>query len=753
MRYTAAHWGAYSFAPGDADLTPLADDPAPSRVGRGWVSASRNRAARILAPAVRAGWLRGDRGAGRNDDSYVEVSWERATALAADEIARVAAQHGNAAIFGGSYGWSSAGRFHHAQGQMRRLLGLAGGYTGSTETYSHAAAEVLFPHVLGLSNKAFQDQMTAMPLVAARCDVILAVGGIAGRTAQITSAGTSRHEVTPWLEEVDRSSTRLIHVGPERGEAGEWLSIRPGTDTALLLALIHRIVSEGREDRAFLARCTSGWDRLRAYVMGESDGAPKSPDWAGPICDVEPRTIADLADLLARSRSMIALAWGLQRADHGEQPIWAGLALACVLGQIGQEGTGYGFGYGSTTPVGRPARLIPWPSLPGIRNPVTQSIPVARIADALLHPGATYTHDGETRAYPDLRLVWWAGGNPFHHHQDLFRLERAWTRPETVIVSDHSWTATARRADIVLPATTPLERDDLMMNRRDPVLLYLSRFHETLGQARDDYDICREIADRLGVEEAFSLGRSAEDWMRSLWSEAGQVAERAGFTLPDFDSFRAKGRFDLPRAREERIAFRDFVADPETHALATESGRLVLASRTIEGMALSDCPPHPTWLPPVEGGPLEDGSFHLISGQPATRLHSQNDQGSESAASKVLGREVASIHPKAAARLGIGEGEVIRLWNDRGACLCAAHLTDDIRADCLSLPTGAWFDPQVIDGARIEVHGNPNALTRDKGCSGLSQGNIAHTCVVRAEKWTGPLPALAVDRPPPFVPG
>ncbi|WP_299547356.1 molybdopterin-dependent oxidoreductase [uncultured Tateyamaria sp.] len=748
MKYTAAHWGTYTFNPGDADLTPLADDPLPSRIGRGWVSASRNSDARILAPVARKGWLDGDRGANRCDDSFVEISWERALDLAAEEITRVSKAYGNQAIFGGSYGWSSAGRFHHAQSQMRRLLALAGGFTSSRETYSHAAAEVLFPHILGLSIRAFQDQMTTMPLVTEHCELMLAFGGISARTAQITSSGTSTHEVGPWLADLSAKGVRVVSIAPERGETGEWLSIRPGTDTALILALIHEIVAAGLEDEEFLQTCTSGWETLKSYVMGTSDGVTKSAEWAAPICDIQASVIRALADELPRKRVMISMAWGMQRSDHGEQPIWAGLALACVLGQIGQRGTGYSFGYGSTTPVGRAARLIPWPSLPKAPNPIADFIPVARIADALLYPNEAYSYNGQTRKYPDLKLIWWSGGNPFHHHQDLFRLERAWTRPETVIVSEHSWTATARRADLVLPSTTPLERDDLMMNRRDRALFYMSRFHEPLGQARDDYDICQGIATRLGIGDAFSEGRTSADWLRHMWERAQTIGTDAGFAMPSFDAFKVAGRFDVPAAGEVCVAFDQFVKDPDRNPLDTHSGRLTLTNANIATMGHSDCPSHPMWLPPAEGGPLTDGQFHLISGQPATRLHGQNDQGSEAATSKHRGREVCTLHPDAAARIGVDEGDILKLSNARGACLCAARIADHIRADCLSLPTGAWFNAQIINGERIEVHGNPNALTLDKGCSALSQGNIAHTCVVRAEKWRGDLPALTVTKPP-----
>lgn len=754
MKFTASHWGSYQvLRPGQ--IAPVDDDPRPSRIGRGWVSAASDLNSRILAPVVRRGWLNGDKGAARDNDSYVEVSWEDIFALTAKEITRVRKTYGNTAIFGGSYGWSSAGRFHHAQSHLRRFLNLAGGYVSSRETYSHAAAEVLFPHVLGLSNRAFQDEMTSLKLVGEHCKYLLSFGGISERTAQIASAGVLQHDIGHALTALLARGARIDSVSP-RGtdlQGGNWVSIRPGTDTALLLAMSYHLIDIGRADEAFLASCTSGWPQWRAYLDGTTDSLPKTPEWAAPICDLEASQIKDMAETLVSCKSMIAVNWGLQRSEHGEQVIWAALGLACIVGQIGQLGTGFGFGYGSTTHVGRAARLIPWPSLPQGQNPVDDFIPVARVTDMLLKPGEAYQYDGQMRTYPDIKLVYWCGGNPFHHQQDLNRLEEAWKRPETVIVQDHSWTATARRADIVLPATTPLERHDIMMNRRDPTLLYMSPVIDRMGAARDDYDIFRGLARAMGFEDALTDGRQTEDWLQVLWAQAQDTAERAGFSLPAFDEFKKTGRFDVPEAEEERIALSTFVADPTAAPLNTETGKITLFNQRIASFEARGCPGHPSWLVPGEtltyATPNE---LHLISGQPDTRLHGQNDRGSEALSDKIDGREPAYLHPEAAAARGIDEGDIIRLWNSRGACLAGVRFDPLFRPDCVALATGAWFDPQMVDGAKLEVHGNPNVLTKDLGCSDLSQGNIAHTALVRVEKWTSPLPPLSIDRPPKIEP-
>ena len=164
---------------------------------------------------------------------------------------------------------------------------------------------------------------------------------------------------------------------------------------------------------------------------------------------------------MAANRTMISVVWALQRGDHGEQPFWMTIVLAALLGQIGLPGGGYGFGYGASSGMGAAAAAGIVPALPPGHNAAESFIPVARIADMLLHPGEPFDFNGEQRTYPDMRMVYWCGGNPFHHHQDLNRLVAAFRRPETMIVHEPWWTPHARHADIVLPATTTLERNDL----------------------------------------------------------------------------------------------------------------------------------------------------------------------------------------------------------------------------------------------------------------------------------------------------
>ncbi|MFN8558273.1 MAG: molybdopterin dinucleotide binding domain-containing protein, partial [Dehalococcoidia bacterium] len=385
---------------------------------------------------------------------------------------------------------------------------------------------------------------------------------------------------------------------------------------------------------------------------------------------------------------------------------------------------------------------------------VEASIPVARVSDMLLHPGEPFDFNGWRLTYPDIRLVYWAGGNPFHHHQDLARLRRALTRPETIVVHEPYWTPMARHADIVLPSTVSLERNDIGAAQNDPCVVAMRRAVPPNGLARNDYDIFAAVATALGVGEAFTEGRSEMDWLRHMYDRWQRDAARAGVETPPFDAFWQEGFIELPVAERKVVALSAFRADPEAAPLATPSGKLEIFSETIAGFAYDDCPGHPTWMEPAEWlGSAAAARFplQLIANNPKTRLHSQLDVGAYSQASKVQGREPVRIHPADAAARGIGDGDVVRLYNDRGSCLAGATLSDDVRPGVVQLSTGAWYDPlDPADPDAMCVHGNPNVLTLDRGTSKLAQGCAGQHALVEVERWEGPLPPIRAYDPPPL---
>ncbi|HWL71448.1 MAG TPA: molybdopterin-dependent oxidoreductase [Geminicoccus sp.] len=755
-RFThCAHWGAFYAVVEDGrlvDALPFEGDPTPSPILSNLPEAVQGPA-RVRQPMVREDWLkrrgasRETRGTGR----FVPVGWDQALDLVAEELARVRAEHGPASVYSGSYGWSSAGRFHHAKSQLQRYMNLTGGSTVSIQNYSYAAAITILPHVVG-SLAPVGGPLSSWDDLAANTKLFVCFGGLPLKNAQVEPGGIGHHTTESWVRRMREAGVAFVNIGPHRADLPEWteadwLPLRPNTDTALILALCQTLVAENRHDQGFLDRYCAGVDRFLAYLAGEGDGTAKTPEWAEPITGLPAATIRDLARRMAGTRTMINLAWGLQRADHGEQPYWAAVALAAMLGQIGLPGGGFAFGYSAMGGNGQKRPLSGPPTHSQGLNPIDSWIPLARISDLLLNPGGTYQYDGETRTYPDTRLVYWCGGNPFHHHQDLNRLVHAFRQPETVVVNESYWTATARHADIVLPATTTLERNDIGGSRQDDFLIAMQQAIDPVGEARSDFAIFTGLAERAGVAEAFTEGRGEMDWLRLLY-ERGRTRDRSN-SLPDFDTFWQAGHVRLPVPDQPHVLFADFRADPDRRPLKTPSGRIELFSEKIAGFGYPDCPGHPAWLAPVEwlGSPrAERFPLHLLSPQPAGRLHSQLDGAGASRRSKIQGREPVRMAPSDAAARGLKDGDIVRIWNERGQVLAGVIVTDDLIPGVVQLATGAWYDPQTPFG--LDLRGNANVLSLDKGASSLSQAPSAQSCLVEIERWTGALPELGPDRPP-----
>ena len=742
VKVTTSHWGAFEVEVEGGRIVgtrPFGPDPHPSRIPDVLPAAVHHRT-RVARPAIRRGWLERRDRAGRGSEDFVDLPWDEALDIAAAEIERIRRTHGNEAIFGGSYGWGSAGRFHHAQSQVHRFLNSIGGYVASFGSYSTGCAQSIMPHVVGVNFLALlYEHQDGWQTIHDHTQTLVMFGGINPKNSQVSMGGITEHETAGWFDRFAARGMERITIAPQRSDAPDgcrWIPVVPGSDTALMLALAHVLDTEGLADRAFLARCTVGYDRFRPYLMGETDGQPKSPDWAAPICGVDAGTIRALARRMAATRTLITVAWSLQRAEHGEQPYWMSAVLAAMLGQIGLPGGGVGYGYGAIGGVGKSLVGMRGMTFSQLANPVRRVIPVARIADMLRNPGLPYDFNGRREPYPDIRLVYWAGGNPYHHHQDLNALHKAWAYPETIIVNEPWWTATAKRADIVFPATTPYEREDIGRSNLDDYLFHMPRLIPPQGEARDDYDIFAGLARRLGAGETFTEGRSSADWIALLYAEFERLAGEQGIAVPDLDGLKARNwvRLDIRAEGPNRTLFAPFREDPVAHPLGTPSGRIEIFSDTIAGFGYDDCPGHPVWMPPAEwlGAATAAAPLHLVSPQPGDKLHSQL----ESALADREGArpETLVMHPDDAAARGIATGDLVRVFNTRGAAQARARVSDEIRAGVVALPTGAWYgDP----GNGIDPHGNPNVLTRDVGTSRLGQGCSAQSALVDVARLDG----------------
>ena len=371
----------------------------------------------------------------RGADDFVPVSWDEALDRLAAELRRVYAKHGPHAVFGGSYGWASAGRFHDAQHQLHRFLNLAGGYVRSVGSYSSGAASVILPHVIGPQGAVAGNNVSWDELVAESA-LVLAFGGMALKNNDVGGGGTSRHIARERLDAARRRGVEFHLIGPLRDDL-------PGRPRRVLASdpARHRCRADARP-RAHAGRRGSARPRISRpllHRLGEfrapicaatSDGQPKTAAWAAAICGMPEADIVALARRIAGRRTLVTCSMSLQRAEHGEQPVWMAIVLAAILGQIGLPGGGFAFALGAVSNTGKPPVAVPLPDMPAGRNAI----------DAL-HPGGAHRrHAAATRArgstttarhltYPDIRLVYWAGGNPFHHHQDLGRLRTRFAAP------------------------------------------------------------------------------------------------------------------------------------------------------------------------------------------------------------------------------------------------------------------------------------------------------------------------------------
>ena len=752
---TAAHWGAFEAiveAEKIVAVQPVQDDPAPNEMIEmaPWLVHAANR---VTSPVVRKSWLEhgpGSRNDLRGRDEWVRVSWEKAIRLVSDEIRRLQSNYGPSSIYAGSCGWKSTGMLHNCRALLHRLMNLSGGFLSYSGDYSTGAAQVIMSHVVG-STEVY-DQQTTWPSVLKHTELVV-LWGCNPYTTLKNSWNVPDHVGLAGFAALASKGVRTIAIDPINNPGSkqlnaEWIAPHAYTDSAMLLGIAHTLLTEKLHDEAFLQRYTVGFPQFRASLLGEHDGVEKTAEWASHICGVEAETLRQLARDMAKSRTMIMAGWGIQRQHHGEQPHWLLVTVASMLGQIGLPGGGFGFSYHYSS-GGSPAAkggIVAGISAGEAPQNAPDPVPVARMADCLANPGKTIDYNGKKVTFPDVKMVYVAGGNPLQHQQDTNNLLQAMQHTETIIVHEPWWTATAKFADIVLPCTTPYERNDMDMGG-DYSQRYVFPMHQCVPpqhEARNDFDIFRDIAAGLGVEQAFTEGRDEMLWLKSMYDNMKAQARNAGVPLPPFDRFWASGnyiRFPLQEDNAEWVRFADFRSDPLLNPLGTPSGKIEIFSRSVAKMGYPDCPGLPGWNPPEEwrGSRLaERYPLSLNTSHPSHRLHSQLDNTPLREKYAVGNREAILINTQDAAARQIASGDLVRAFNDRGQILVGAQVSDDIRPGVVRICEGAWYDPaDPAEPKSLCKNGNVNCLTFDIGSSRLAQANCGHMALLEVEKYQG----------------
>jgi len=711
---------------------------------------------RIDYPMVRksylAGWQTGDTHPElRGKEEYVRVDWDTALKLTAKAIVDTIEEHGNQAILSTSYGgWSHAGimRPNVLQGKFFNMIG---GCTNTVGDWSAGASQISLPHVIG--DMEVYSAQTAWEVIRDNTEVFVLVGCDPIKNNRIEYTVADHGMYGPW-EQIRDNGTKFISINPQKTASddflnAEWVRIVPNTDVALFLGMAHHVLDQGLEDTEYMAKYTVGSDRWIAYVKGETDGTPKSPEWAAAITGIEPGKIRELAELMAVSKTEIAGAWSLQRAHHGEMTHWAIINFAALTGKIGKPGEGVGFSWhygcggmpqsGKATPAG----------LSQGRNLVTRYIvPASRITDALENPGAEIFYNGNLRSYPDVRMIYNSGNNFMSHQQDTNRLIRALQKVETIVSQDVWWTAATRWADIVLPASSTLERDDISVGGTysNDRIYAMKKVIEPVGESRSDFDIFASLADLFYLQSQYIEDQQYPEYIDIIKLAYSRTSAAAQTPFEEFWE-RGYARQEVPVEARSWVRHGDFHADPEANRLHTASGKIEMFCDTIDAMQIEDCPGMPVWLEPAEYlGNAGEGQLHVVSPHPWFRLHSQLGNSERlRELYMVQGREPVRINTEDAAARGISDGDPVEIFNDRGAVIAGAVVSDEIMPGVISLYEGGW--PQ-LDGKGRCNSGLVNFLTSTQKSSGLSQATTANTCLASVRKCEDPEgPNLAYAKP------
>ncbi|MEA2851798.1 MAG: anaerobic dimethyl sulfoxide reductase subunit, partial [Rhodospirillaceae bacterium] len=515
--------------------------------------------------------------------------------------------------------------------------------------------------------------------------------------------GTFGTGTQQYLKEAKKKGVRIVCVDPRRTRtsaalADEHIFIKPSTDAAALIAMAYVIVCEGLHDQAYCDRHVLGFDEAhlpdgapagasyRSYLLGESDGVPKTPEWAAALCGVPAETIRRLAIEFATTKpAALQCGYAPGRTAFGEQFHRAAYALAAITGNVGVTGGNSGVSNGATGRAGIK-------SLPPGTNPIKSKVSTPLLADLLAR--------GKSGGYPaDIKAIYSAGGDLFNQCPNANKMAASLDGVELIVVQDHFMTPTARHADIVLPATTFWERNDVHTPWAGAghYAIFMKQAIQPMYECRNDMDIFADLAARVGINDYAE--KTEMEWLRELTQES----------VDDFDSFADKGvaRFAPPK---DAVAFAAQIRDPETHKFTTPSGKIEIYSMALaanpDPYGLGHIPPIPTWIEPVK----PEARFPLMLCSPKSRARTHSIHDNQPLLARIDPDDVW-MNTADAAQRGISNGERVRVFNDRGSTVLPVKVTSRIAPGVVSIKEGAWVTPGS-DGA--DTNGCANVLAEDR---------------------------------------
>lgn len=674
----------------------------------------------------------------RGEGKFEPISWDDAYKMIADNLSRVIKTYGNQAVY---YHYSSGiistpTYTAWKGGPVLRLLNQLGGYLDFYGSYSSACYGFAIPYTLGSGSDNSADDMVNSRLVVL----------FAENPAETRQGGGGRYH---WYLKAKEAGARFIVVDPRLSDTAkaleaEWIPIRPTTDNALINALAYVMIMENLHNQAFLDKYCIGFDEdhmpegaprnssYRSYVLGVSDGIPKTPEWAEAITGVPRERIVALAREIATTkpcRLIQGLGW--QRHAYGEQPVRGLPVLAAMTGNIGIPGGGTG-----TMPGGRGT---PGPSFPRGTNGVKAVISCYHWPDVIQRGTEMRAKDGirgVEKLDANIKFIWnYAGNTLINQHSDCGSTHHVLADEkgvEFILVHDLFMTPSAKYADLLLPDRSGPEREELgrsatIMGDR---LYYCDQAIQPLYDTRDAFEICRGVAAKLGIEEKYTEGKTIAQWQE-------QMIETVRKNNPTFPTLAELKQRPIIKSRQTNsiVALTAFIADPVKGKLRTPSGKIEIYSERLDKMGKDwgipeELPGLPKYIPAWEGpeSPLiSKYPIQCIGHHTKRRVHSTHDNNPWM---EELEPQRVWINELDAAERGIKDGDMVKVWNDRGVIHLPAFVTRTIMPGVASIPQGAWYTPNK-EG--VDVRGNINTITKYHPTPG-AKGNPQHTNLIQIAK-------------------
>ena len=475
-----------------------------------------------------------------------------------------------------------------------------------------------------------------------------------------------------------------------------WLPITAGTDSALMLSILYLLLTEGLANRDFIEKYSTGFEKLESYIMGKSDGVPKTPVWAADICGLSVGDIELFTREYARANPAALLpGLSIQRTVGGENNDRLGAVLQLATANIGIPGGGAGAGQWNR--LNRPiCGSIAIPS-----NTSVKKVPVYEWADAVL--------GGKAEGYPsNISFLYNTGGNYLGQSSDTLKGLEAFKKMDFIVSHDYFMTPTCLLSDVVLPVTTFLEREDILFSKTN-YLFYSGQAVAPVGEARNDYRIFTELAGKLGFENDFTEGRSESDWIDYFLENS---------EIDSIEKFKNTGIYKAPD--QMRVGLSDFIANPLKHPLSTPSGKIEIELPSFTSIG-------GTAIPEVEIMDVTaEYPLRLITPHDKFRIHSQNNN--ISVFQKLIDNKLW-MNPLDAEGRGITDGMIVSVLSETGHIKNQVCVTDKIAPGNVSLNQGGWIKVSNGDG----LNGSVNIVTSTEPAM-PSRGSRTHSTAVEVKR-------------------